>query len=421
MSSPFQNALQQLSDAQSHLPALKEARSEQNTWNDLTSHEHLFETELYIVLESGDAISVPAFRAQHNSSLGPYKGGIRFHQDVSLDEVKALSMWMTWKCALLQLPYGGGKGGVKIDPKNLTENDLETLSRAYSAWLTNENAIGPWTDIPAPDVNTNARVMGWMLDEHQQIRGTRLAATFTGKPLILGGSLGRDEATGRGGAIIAQNLMTHKEIDPTTQRVAVQGYGNVGRWFVHTAHEFGFKICAVSDSSGTLLAPEGFLPEQLDTWKNQFGSFKKAGEANGIQVEAPDFALYQDVDILAPAALEAAIDENNAAKITAPIILELANGPVTPAAEVLLTQRGVEILPDILCNAGGVTVSYLEWVQNLHGAQWSLEEVRTELKNRLDVAFAGLASAKQPDQTWRQAAYVIAVNRVLQGMLARRG
>lgn len=418
MSSPLTSARQQLEAVKSHVTELENASDPVSLWKKLNTHEHMHQTTLDITV-GGKKLQVQAYRSQHNSALGPYKGGIRFHPQVSADEVQALSMWMTWKCSLLGLPYGGGKGGIAVNPRDLSLTELEALSRAYAEWLTKENAIGPWIDIPAPDVNTNPKIMGWMIDSWQKLQNTRLAATFTGKPLVLGGSLGREEATGRGGALVAQAFAMHKEWSIPQTRVTVQGYGNVGQFFVSTAHEFGFQIIAVSDSSGTIVNHEGFTPHDLDSYKREYRSFAAAGHALGLELLPAEAVLEVETDILVPAALEEAIHEKNADQIQAKMILELANGPVTPAAETILTAKNVEILPDILCNAGGVTVSYLEWVQNLHGAQWTLDQVRAELNTRMMSAFESITATKTPEVTWRQAAYVHAVNRVARAEIAR--
>lgn len=419
MSSPLQNAQQQVAAVKSSLKALEKAPDPETLWKKLLQHDHHYETMLDLTLEDGTVEKVKAFRSQHNCALGPYKGGIRFHPQVNADEVQALAMWMTWKCSLLGLPYGGAKGGIAIDPRQLSTAQLQSLSRQFAAWLTKENAIGPWIDVPAPDVNTNPQVMAWMTDEWQKLSHSRLAATFTGKPIVMGGSLGRDEATGRGGALIAQAIVERADQRPGDVTVAVQGYGNVGKWFVHTAHEFGFQITAVSDSSGTIVNADGWDPTELDALKKEFRSFAAAAKAKGLTLLDSEAVLSQPVQMLVPAALEQAINQDNVDQVSARWVLELANGPTTPAAEAILSQRGTEVFPDILCNAGGVTVSYLEWVQNLHGAQWSIETVRAELQNRLAVAFSGLADQKRPDSTWREAAYEIAVNRVLESELLR--
>lgn len=418
MSSPLASAQQQLEAVRPYVSALELASDSQTIWKKLQTHEHFHHTTLTVKVGK-KTLQVPAFRSQHNSALGPYKGGIRFHPQVNADEVQALSMWMTWKCSLVGLPYGGAKGGIAIDPRTLSLTELEAVSRAYSEWLTNENAIGPWIDVPAPDVNTNPKIMGWMLDTWQQKLNTRLAATFTGKPLVLGGSLGREEATGRGGALVAQAFAKHKKWSIGKTTVAVQGYGNVGQFFVSTAHDFGFKIVAASDSSGTLVNLDGFSPETLDLYKKEHRSFAAAGKAHGLEVLSPEAVLEVEAKILVPAALEEAIHAQNANQVKAQVVLELANGPVTPEAEALLVKKGIDVLPDILCNAGGVTVSYFEWVQNLHGAQWTLEQVRTELNTRMMTAFTSVAKTKAAEITWRQAAYIHAVNRVVEAEIAR--
>jgi len=363
----------------------------------------LLTTELAIKTKSGEK-QFRAFRSQHDNARGPYKGGIRFHQNVSEAEVKALSTWMTWKCAVTGIPYGGSKGGVIVDPKKLTPEELEALSRTYARWLGDN--IGPWMDVPAPDVNTNGQIMAWMVDEwqktklekHGSLEENALAA-FTGKPLALGGSAGREEATGLGGVHVLEKLAEkqnwRRKQDIT---IAIQGFGNVGYWFAYHADKLGYKVVAVSDSHGGVYLPEGLDPVETLKCKRQAGRVTQCHctvdgcSHNAGNIISNEELLELDVDVLVPAALENVITEENATKIKAKFVIEMANGPTTPAADDILVDRGVTVIPDILSNAGGVTVSYFEWVQNLAGYYWSYEEVLAKLKPLMEHAF---------DQMWQ--------------------
>lgn len=385
----------------------------------LHSPQAFHATTLTIKLDSGKSAKFPAYRSQHNSARGPHKGGIRFHPQVTEEEVKALSMWMTWKCAVVGIPYGGGKGGITVDPRKLSSTELQRLSQAFAQWLAPH--IGPWKDIPAPDVNTGEQEMGWMLDAYETHVGQHAAATFTGKPLALGGSLGRTEATGQGGAYVLAHWAKHQGWKPEETRVVVQGFGNVGSWFARRAHELGFKIIAISDSSGGLVDPDGLDPQQVERWKKEHGTLKKAAAAESKTFVSPEEILTLETDVLAPAALENALTEQNADQVKAKVVLELANGPTTPEAESLLTKKEIAVLPDVLCNAGGVTVSYYEWVQNLHGDSWTHERVNDRLHETMVKASDELFALHQKlgTVTYRQAAYILAVQRVIDAMMLR--
>lgn len=345
------------------------------------------------------------FRIQHNNNLGPYKGGIRFHPNVSREEVQALATLMTIKCAVAGLPYGGGKGGVVVNPKELTREELEKLSRAYARAIS--TFIGPELDVPAPDVNTNPKIMEWMLDEFIKFKTVKtslnllksakknlsyLRAAFTGKPVELGGLLGRTEATGRGGVIVLQALLS-KLKNSGNLTVAVQGYGNVGYYFAKIATEEGFKIIAVSDSKGAVLVNDGLDPVTTMNCKKEKGTVAGCyckGSVCDIRFGrpiSPESLLELPVDILVPAALENAINKENMKKIQAKIIVEMANGPVTEEAYEYLTKKGVIISPDVLANSGGVTVSYLEWYQNMRNERWTEEKVNDKLKVMMEKAF----------------------------------
>lgn len=377
-------------------------------------------TTLQIKLDSGKTKTFKAFRSQHNNSRGPFKGGIRFHSNVSEDEVKALSTWMSVKNAVVGIPYGGGKGGIIVDPKELSESELEKLSKAYARFLT--KFVGSWKDIPAPDVNTGGREMAWMLDEYEKVTKQSAPGTFTGKPIELGGSLGRTQATGRGGVNILEFFSKLKKITPAKTKIAVQGFGNVGYWFSKIAHDLGYKIVVVSDSSGALYKKTGLNIDKVKKGKIEFGSF---GELVKHSKEKYDFISNEDllglsVDILVPAALENAITKENAKDIKTNTIIELANGPTTPEADEILEKRNIEVIPDVLANAGGVTVSYFEWVQNLHGYYWKEDRVNSELREIMGKAFDSINEIKeQKSVTWRKAAYILALKRLVNAMILR--
>jgi len=419
MKSAFGAALQQLDDI---VPFLEKDYLDKKKFKKaislLRKPQNIISKKLIIKLDNGRKKSFMAFRSQHNDARGPFKGGIRFHPNVSEDEVKALSMWMTWKCAVVGLPYGGGKGGIVVDPKKLSEAELERLSKAYAEFISPH--IGPWVDVPAPDVNTNEQIMAWMLDAHEKKLGQHSPATFTGKPIVLGGSLGRTEATGRGGVYVLQSYVKEKKLKPEKISIAIQGFGNVGFWFAKLAQEAGFKIVAMSDSSGGIYAAGGLDLDKLAKAKEKYGSFAEATKREKFKLISNEDLLSLNVDILVPAALEGAIDNKNANSIRAKVIIEMANGPVTPEAEKALLKKGAVVLPDILCNAGGVTVSYFEWVQNLHGYQWTEERVNSELKKKMNLAYKETSKVvKKKKISFRQASYLQAVKKVVGAMVLR--
>lgn len=389
---------------------------------------------------SVDGKKYPAFRAQHNNALGPYKGGIRFHPNVSESEVKALALWMSLKCAVARLPLGGGKGGVTVDPKKLSVGKLEQLSRAYVRLIADH--IGPDIDIPAPDVNTNSTIMSWMLDEYERIVGHRAPGTFTGKPLLLGGSAGRVKATGLGGVLAMKYLLEkltdedHRHLDapwmkkPVSQiTIAVQGFGNVGYFFAKLASAAGFRVVAVSDSKGAIYIEEGLDPVATMECKEEKGTlagcYCKGGvcDLRGGKQLSNDQLLELPVDILVPAALEGVIHEGNVGRIQAPVIIEMANGPITPTADKILEKKGTTIMPDIFANSGGVTASYFEWVQNNIGYAWTEEEVDMRLEKQMKKSFMHIwdeyqSLSKSP--SLRLASYVVAVKRIIEAERLRR-
>lgn len=347
------------------------------------------------------------YRVQHNGARGPYKGGIRFHPEANIDEVRALAMLMTYKCALMELPFGGAKGGVMCDPLHMSETELNRLSRAYIQHIG--MILGPARDIPAPDLGTNAQTMAWMMDAYGQRYGFT-PEIVTGKPVELGGSFGRDQATGRGVVACMREFSRTEGGAPQDIRVAIQGYGNVGSWTARIGHQFGFKIIAVSDVKGAIHHPAGLDIAAVDKHFAVAGSVAGFEDATPITNEA---LLELDCDYLVPAALGEVITEGNAARVRARAIIEAANHPVTPPADAILKDKNVKVLPDILVNAGGVTVSYFEWTQNIQQFRWPLDRVNGELEARMVVAFDELAARVARDgTTHRQAAFDIAVERV---------
>lgn len=368
-----------------------------------------------VKMDDGTIRVFEGFRSQHNDAIGPTKGGIRFHPDVTIDEVKALSMWMSFKCGVVNLPYGGGKGGVICDPRTLSKGELERVSRGFIEAIS--AVIGPEKDIPAPDVYTNAQIMGWMMDTFSRLKGSFSPGVITGKPLILGGSKGRNEATARGCLFTIEEALKDAGIDINGATVAIQGFGNAGRIAADLLAEKGCKIVAVSDSKGALYNPEGLDLELVKTLKDTATILDYDVSYHMVN---PSKLLELDVDILVPAALENVITAQNADNIKAKIIAEAANGPTTPAADKILFEKGIVVIPDILANAGGVTVSYFEWVQNLMNFYWSEEEVNSRLQQVMVQAYQKVSAlAKEYHVNLRTAAYMISMKRISEAMKAR--
>jgi glutamate dehydrogenase (NAD(P)+) len=365
--------------------------------------------------DDGSVTVFSGYRVTHNIARGPSKGGIRYHPDVTIDEVKALAMWMTWKCALMAIPFGGAKGGVVCDPKMLSRFELERMTRRFTSEIINE--IGPERDIPAPDVGTNAQVMAWIFDTYSMNKGHSVLGVVTGKPLNIGGSLGREEATARGALYILRDALSKKEMRTEGATVAVQGFGNVGSHLARLLAEDGAVVVALSDSSGGLHNPKGIDVAAALAHKHETGSLAGFRGADRI---TNDELLLVECDVLAPCALEQVLDERNADKVKARVVLEGSNGPTTPAADEILQDAGVLVLPDVLANAGGVVVSYFEWVQGLQEYFWKETEVNANLNDIVTRAF---------DETWethqskgvsmRLAAYGIAVQRVADATTTR--
>lgn len=335
-------------------------------------------TRLMIRMDNGSRRSFVAWRCRYDDTRGPTKGGIRYHPDASLDEVVTLAFWMTFKCAVVGLPYGGGKGAIKVDPRELSKSELERLSRAYVHAFA--KMIGPDKDIPAPDVYTNAMIMGWMADEYSSLMGYPCPGVITGKPIALGGSLGREDATARGGFYVLKQLEKQLQLNGE-RRAVIQGFGNAGHAIARMLHEDGWKIIGISDSCGALHCPSGLDPDAVHKVKLKTGKVADYGsEHSDVQLIDNARLLALECELLVPAALENQIHQGNVDSINAGVILELANGPITSEADQVLNSKGIVVVPDILANAGGVTVSYFEWVQNRQGYYWTADEVQQRLK-----------------------------------------
>lgn len=415
-------------DDQSDTPILDETLGRLDISDDarkvLREPQRRTEVSLRIRCDDGTMAVFPAWRVQYNDVLGPTKGGVRFHPGVNLDEVTGLARWMTIKCALMDLPYGGAKGGVQVDPKRLSRQELERLSRAYVDGFG--GMLGPDKDIAAPDVNTNPRIMGWMADEYAKITRAHHPAAITGKPLSLGGSEGRVASTGQGALLVLQEWARRQNRSPKDITLAVQGFGNAGAHFAMRAHTAGFKIVAVSDSRGAIHRQDGLEPEPLYRQKEAGKGLEEVytdtsvGDCAGYQTLPSDQLLSLDVDVLVLAALEDAVTHENVSDVAADCILEIANGPVSPDADTVLTDKGTTVLPDVLANSGGVTVSYYEWIQGRTGERWLERDVENRMKARFDqIAPQVFDRAEEDKITLRQAAYAIAVERIAEAVSIR--
>ena len=388
-------------------------------WQMLTHPKRQIIVSCPVQMDSGEIKVFTGYRVQYNVTLGPAKGGIRYHPDVTLDEVTALAAWMTWKCAVAQLPFGGGKGGVICDPTKMSMRELEALTRRYTAEII--DSIGPDKDVPAPDVNTNEQIMAWFSDTYSMHVGHTSTSVVTGKPIEMGGSLGRREATGRGVMIVARESAKHLGFDLKGSRVAVQGFGNVGSIAAQLMARQGAKTIAVTDWKGGVYNPKGLDVDALIEHVKQHKTVHGYRDAEPLS-QADLFKT--EAEILIPAALEKQITADNVNAIKAKLIVEGANGPTTPEAHKVLHERGVFVVPDILANAGGVTVSYFEWVQDRHGYFWTEKEVNERLEAKMCEAFeVVLATAQKYKVDMRVAAYIVAINRVatvtkLRGMYA---
>ena len=415
---PFDNALSQLDKA------LKFLKLGEDQIARLKFPEKIISVNFPVEMDNGQKKIFHGFRVQHSSKRGPYKGGIRFHHQVDMNEVKALAFWMAVKCAVADIPMGGGKGGVEVDPKKLSEKELENLSRAYVRAIAQD--IGPFSDVPAPDVNTTPQIMKWMTDEFIKIRSKQgtlsveekssLMATFTGKPLDYGGSQGRTEATGRGGFFVLQALLEKIKAIPSHGKkltAAIQGFGNVGFYIAKFLAESGYNIVALSDSRGGIAVknPEADSLDPVSVLKCK----KEKGTLNGCGANITNKELLElPVDILVPAALENQLTSENAGQVKAKIILEMANGPTTPQADEIFFKKNVTVIPDVLANSGGVTVSYFEWKQNLEGEKWTEDKVNTLLKDKITkAALEILATSRDMKTDLRSAAFITAIRRLI--------
>ena len=380
----------------------------------LTTPYRELTVQVPVRLDDGDLIVVRGYRVQHNGARGPYKGGIRYHPAADLNEVRALASLMTWKTALLDLPFGGAKGGVEVDPTGMSHAELQRLTRRFTNGI--HHLLGVYRDIPAPDVNTNAQTMAWMMDAFSSSHGYS-PAIVTGKPVDLGGAPGREAATGRGCVYVLDAYCTHHDLDFKAQRVAIQGFGNVGSWMARDLHERGVKVVAVSDVHGAVVNPDGVDVPGLVALIGSGGSVVDAKRGDITTNQA---LLELDCDVLVPAALGEVITEANADDIRAPLILEAANHPITPSADKILADRGIVVIPDILANAGGVTGSYFEWTQNIQQFTWKEDRFNAELLDKMQGAYRFTqAFADERRVSLRQAAYAIGISRVADAVKLR--
>ena len=401
---PYENMLSVLESAARMLGL------EEDDYVTLKYPERELKVSIPVKMDDGSLKVFEGYRVQHSSLRGPCKGGIRYHQDANMDEVKALAAWMSFKCAVADIPYGGGKGGIKVDPSTLSKGELERLTRRFTAMIL--PLIGPTKDIPAPDVNTNAEIMGWMMDTYSVFQGYSVPGVVTGKPIEIGGSLGRGEATGRGVMIVTNELLKRLGRPIEGTRVAVIGMGNVGGTAARLMHEAGYKIVAVGDISGGYIDENGIDMEDLYKFVSK-RNLVKDYKGGGRFVTTQD-VIACDCDILVPAALENQITADNAASIKADLIVEGANGPTTVEADAILEKAGKIVVPDILANSGGVVVSYFEWTQNIQSVTWDEEDVNKALEKKMIKAFAEVwGQAQENKTTMRMGAYMTAINRIV--------
>lgn len=407
---PFEVALQQLEEASKIL------NLEKGMLEILSNPKRILTVSIPTRMDDGSIKVFTGYRSQHNDARGPHKGGIRYHPDVTLDEVKALSMWMTWKCAIANIPYGGGKGGIICNPKQMSENELERMTRRFAYLIA--DVIGPYRDIPAPDVYTGGKEMAWIMDTYSALKGNYLQPeVITGKPIAIGGSLGRNEATGRGLAYTVREAAKKMEIDMKQATFVVQGFGNAGQFSSKLVEEQGAKMIAASDSQGSIIKTEGISVDALMKFKRETGSIVGFEDAKSI---TNDELLETECTILIPAALENQITKNNADKIKTQIIAEAANGPTTPEADEILFKKDILVIPDVLANGGGVTVSYFEWLQNLRRDYWTEEEVNKRLDINITKSFYDVYDSHTKYKIdMRKAATLLAVKRVVEAINIR--
>jgi glutamate dehydrogenase/leucine dehydrogenase len=407
---PFEVALEQLDEA------AKLIKLDDGLHQILAHPKRVLIVSIPVRLDNKEIHVFTGFRSQHNDARGPYKGGIRYHPQVTIDEVKALSMWMTWKCAIADIPYGGGKGGVICNPKQMSDLELERMTRRYAYAIA--DVIGPHTDIPAPDVYTGGKEMAWIMDTYSALKGNYVQPeVITGKPLAIGGSLGRTEATGRGLSFTVREAAKKLKLNMHTATVAVQGFGNAGQYAAQLLEEQGAKVIAVSDSKGGVYNKNGIQIGALRKHKEKKGSVVGFPESKSISNEE---VLETDCTILIPAALENQITKKNAPKISAKVVAEAANGPTTPEADDILYKNKILVIPDVLANGGGVTVSYFEWLQNLRRESWSESQVNEMLDKNITRAFSDVYATHDKYQVnMRKASTVLAINRVVDAIKIR--
>jgi len=402
---PYENMLAVLDEAASRL-GLKEA-----DYITLRYPEREMIVSIPVRMDNGEMKVFEGYRVQHNSARGPYKGGIRFHQNADLDEVKALAAWMSFKCAIVNIPYGGAKGGIKVNPSKLSRDELIRLTRRYTTRIL--PIIGPDQDIPAPDVNTNGEVMGWIMDTYSMFKGHSVPGVVTGKPIEIGGSIGRTEATGRGVTIITRQCLEHLGMSYENSAYAIQGMGNVGGTAAQILYDKGCKIVAVSDYSGGVYNENGLDIPAIRTYLSDKTKALIDYVSDDVKHISNDEVITCCCDVLIPAALENQITGENAAGVQAKVIIEAANGPTTVEADKILEEKGIVVVPDILANAGGVVVSYFEWVQNIQSMAWDLDEVNRTLKKIMNKAYGEVdAMSRDNKVTMRMGAYMVAINRI---------
>lgn len=405
----FENTLAQINEA-ADIMSLDE-----NVKAVISHPKKMLQVSVPVKMDDGKTKVFKGYRVQHSDVRGPCKGGIRYHWQVDIDEVKALATWMSMKCAVVNIPYGGAKGGVECNPKEMSQGELERLSRAYITSIS--QIVGPELDIPAPDVYTNAQIMAWFADEFSKIKGKPQLGVVTGKPLDFGGSLGRNTATAQGGVYVLLKYLKDNNIDPKGMKVVVQGFGNAGMFGATILHSEGMKIVGVSDSKGGIYKEEGFDPNSVLEAKQAKGSVQ---DFDGVEKMTNEELLELECDVLVLAALENQVHKDNAKNIKGKIILELANGPITPEGDEIIVKNNIEVIPDILANAGGVTVSYFEWVQNLANFYWTEKEVQEKLKPIMEKSLDDVLSMKNKyNSTMRQAAFILAIKRIEDTMTLR--
>lgn len=410
--STYDNALQQLGKAKEYL------NFEQKYFDILAKPQKIINVSFPVKMDNGDVKVFEGYRVQHSNARGVFKGGIRFHPNADLDEVKSLAFWMSVKCAVVGIPLGGGKGGITLDPKGLSKTELERITRAYIQQIYQH--IGPRQDVPAPDVYTTPEVMGWIVDEYTKIVGRQELGVVTGKPVEIGGSLGRDTATAQGGFYVLEEVLASTGRDIRQTKFAIQGFGNAGAVMAKIIRKAGGLLVAVSDSQGGVWLDEGLDIDVLEKIKSEKGSVAAVNDGLNYKLISNDELLELDVDVLIPAALENQITVNNAQNIKAKIVLELANGPTTPDADEILYKNNVLLIPDVLANAGGVAVSYFELVQNLQNFYWEREKVMSDLEFIMKRSMTDVKHiAEEKKVNWRTAAFVLAVDRIVKAIKAR--